>query len=269
MEAPVWACSFLGNLELQGGEIGVASERGIGSTFAFYIKARRAQDMPQDTPVSTSVNSLRRASSASNSGSITLESKKNSSGKAVFRSNTTGKKRRSSAFIPSMPTIPSIAALDYNKVRVLIVEDNLVNQKVLQKQLKNVGFPTEVANHGGEALEVLKKSKFWSGREQDGEELSVILMDLEMPVMDGLTCAKTIRELELDGTIVKHVPIIAVTANARLEQIETAITAGMDDVVSKPFRIPELIPKIEDLVSNSANNSPSTSTDNIPIISKK
>lgn len=48
-----------------------------------------------------------------------------------------------------------------------------------------------------------------------------------MPVMDGLTCARKIRELEAEGTIVKHVPIIAVTANARLEQIETAITAGM------------------------------------------
>jgi len=253
--------------ELQGGEIGVASESGIGSTFAFYIKARRAQDMPQDTPVSTSVNSLRRTSSASTSGSITLESKKNSSGKAVFRSNTTGKKRRSSAFLPSMPTIPSITALDYSKVKVLIVEDNLVNQKVLQKQLKNVGFPTEVANHGGEALEILRKSKFWSGKEQEGEDLSVILMDLEMPIMDGLTCAKTIRELEVDGTIVRHVPIIAVTANARLEQIESAITSGMDDVVSKPFRIPELIPKIEELVSRSPNNSPSVSTENIPTIS--
>jgi CheY-like chemotaxis protein len=92
-------------------------------------------------------------------------------------------------------------------------------------------------------------------------------MDLEMPVMDGLTAARTIREYEADGTIVKHVPIIAVTANARLEQIETAKAAGMvrivaslkesysnewqDDVVSKPFRIPELIPKIEELITKS------------------
>lgn len=76
-----------------------------------------------------------------------------------------------------------------------------------------------------------------------------------MPIMDGLTCARTIRELEAAGTIVKHVPIIAVTANARLEQIESAIAAGMDDVVSKPFRIPELIPKIEELVGKSGGGS--------------
>lgn len=76
-----------------------------------------------------------------------------------------------------------------------------------------------------------------------------------MPTMDGLTCARTIRDLEATGTIVKHVPIIAVTANARLEQIESAIVAGMDDVVSKPFRIPELVPKIEELVGRSNDNS--------------
>lgn len=130
-----------------------------------------------------------------------------------------------------------------------------------------------MANHGGEALEILKTSNFWAGKEKDGVELSVILMDLEMPIMDGLTCARTIRDYETDGTIVGHVPIIAVTANARLEQIETALAAGMvslihlgsvlfgdliadsvklDDVVSKPFRIPDLIPKIEELVSKAS-----------------
>ncbi|KAG9249258.1 hypothetical protein BJ878DRAFT_532 [Calycina marina] len=252
--------------ELQGGEIGVASERGIGSTFAFYVRSRRAQCMPQDAPVSSSNNSLRRTSLANNSGSVTLESK-NSSGKADFRSNTTGKSLRTSNFMPSMTNISSIAALDYSRVAVLIVEDNLVNQKVLQKQLKNVGFPTQVANHGGEALDILKKSKFWAGNEANGEAISVVLMDLEMPVMDGLTCAKTIRELEASGIIVKHVPIIAVTANARLEQIESAIATGIDDVVSKPFRIPELIPKIEELISRSQSNMPSKSAENTQPIS--
>ena len=52
-------------------------------------------------------------------------------------------------------------------------------------------------------------------------------MDLEMPVMDGLTCARQIRELQNQGTLVRHVPIIAVTANARKEQIETSMAAGM------------------------------------------
>lgn len=211
--------------ELQGGEIGVSSERGVGSTFAFYIKARRLDNMPADTPVSTSLNNLRRSSSSSTS--VTIETRQNSSGKPIYRSNTTGK-RRPSAITPSnSPPLPNASILDYSKTVVLVVEDNLVNQRVLQKQLRNTGFVVEVANHGGEALEILKTSQFWAGQEKTGTDLAIILMDLEMPVMDGLACARTIRDLEADGTIVRHVPIIAVTANARLEQVQSAISAGM------------------------------------------
>jgi CheY-like chemotaxis protein len=212
--------------ELQGGEIGVASERGIGSTFAFYIKARRLEDMPENTPIAATVNSLRRSSSNTNATSFTVENRRHAGGMSVYRSNTKGRMRRASA-IATSPSVPSTSTLDYSKLKALIVEDNLVNQRVLQKQLRNIGFDAEVANHGGEALEILKTSRFWTGREKDGIELAIILMDLEMPVMDGLTCARTIRNLERAGSIVKHVPIIAVTANVRLEQIEMAISAGM------------------------------------------
>lgn len=79
-------------------------------------------------------------------------------------------------------------------------------------------------------------------------KLSVILMDIEMPVMDGLTCTRAIRDLQDTGQIVSHVPIMAVSANARSEQVAQAREAGMDDAISKPFRIPELMPKIEGLV---------------------
>jgi CheY-like chemotaxis protein len=68
-------------------------------------------------------------------------------------------------------------------------------------------------------------------------------------IMDGLTCTSTIRSWEAEGLLMGHVPIIAVTANARSEQIATLLAAGMDDVVSKPFRIMELIPKIEELAA--------------------
>jgi CheY-like chemotaxis protein len=61
--------------------------------------------------------------------------------------------------------------------------------------------------------------------------LSVILLDVEMPIMDGLTCARRIRELERTQEITRHVPIIGITANARVEQIASCIEAGMDEVV--------------------------------------
>jgi CheY-like chemotaxis protein len=79
--------------------------------------------------------------------------------------------------------------------------------------------------------------------------LSIVLLDLEMPTMDGLTCIRHIREKQLRGEILGHVPVIAVTANARSEQINSAIAAGMDEVVTKPFRIPELLPQMRKLVS--------------------
>ena len=106
-------------------------------------------------------------------------------------------------------------------------QDNLVNQKVLQKQLRNMGCVTQVANHGIEALDRLKESDWWSEHRPDAPQLDVVLMDQEMPVMDGLTCTKMVRDLEAEGKFRAHVPIIAVTANARGEQIQTAMAAGM------------------------------------------
>jgi CheY-like chemotaxis protein len=125
-----------------------------------------------------------------------------------------------------------------------------VNQKVLSQQLRKAGCAVHVANHGHEALEFLRKTNFWSAREVDMSPvtLDVVLMDVEMPVMDGLTCTRRIRELQHSREITGHVPIIAVSANARSEQMAEAREAGIDDAIAKPFRIPELIPKIEALV---------------------
>lgn len=75
--------------------------------------------------------------------------------------------------------------------------------------------------------------------------LSLILMDMEMPIQDGLTCTRQIRQLEQQGNILGgHIPIIAVSANARLEQILEAKAAGCDDVMIKPYRMPELVEKM-------------------------
>lgn len=123
-------------------------------------------------------------------------------------------------------------------ISVLVVEDNIVNSKVLAKQLKKQGFEVHVAYHGGEALDFLKKTRHWKGNADgpDVPEVSVILMDAEMPVMDGLTCTRNIRRLENEGQITSHLPIIAVSANARQEQMAEMRESGMDDGISKPFR---------------------------------
>lgn len=112
---------------------------------------------------------------------------------------------------------------------ILLVEDNLINQKVLSKQLRSTGCVVHVANHGGEALDFLAKTSLWTNCRKSGIgiNLSLILMDLEMPIMDGLMCTRRIRDLEREGKVDGHVPIIAVTANTRVEQLDMAISAGM------------------------------------------
>ena len=196
-------------VELQGGEIGVASKAGEGSTFAFYIKARRTTK-PEDEINQFSATGTR----------------KPTSGRQALPSNPKVPRQGFGSSQNKSPASPRRTG-PKDALKVLIVEDNLVNQKVLGKQLRNMGCVVHVADHGVECLDRLKQSTFWKGNENEGLEISVILMDQEMPIMDGLTCTKEIRNLEKKGYVTSHVPIIAVTANARSEQIDTAMDVGM------------------------------------------
>lgn len=133
-------------------------------------------------------------------------------------------------------------------LNVLLTEDNLVNQKFLKRGLEMNDCAVHVANNGLEALKCLKESNRWKGNDE-GVHLDVILMDWEMPILDGLATSKRIRELETLGDITRHIPIIAITANARSEQIQKALDAGMDDVLTKPFLIAEMVAKIQEWTS--------------------
>lgn len=132
-----------------------------------------------------------------------------------------------------------------------------MNQKVLAKQLRKLNHTVHIANHGIEALDfletnhVLRRDLTMPYKPSEIVFPLVVLMDVEMPVMDGLTCTRKIRELEADGYIDDHIPIIAITANARDDQLSSALQSGVDEVVTKPFRLPVLITTIRKLMQKS------------------
>ncbi|CED83967.1 response regulator receiver sensor signal transduction histidine kinase [Phaffia rhodozyma] len=128
------------------------------------------------------------------------------------------------------------------KSLVLVVEDNLINQKVLYRQLVKAGITQiDLADDGQQALNMINK------RVARGESYDVVLMDLEMPVMDGLTAIQKIRHMESTGELPIRHNVLALTGNARQQQIEQALRMGMDEVVLKPYRIENLLSKLRSL----------------------
>jgi signal transduction histidine kinase/DNA-binding response OmpR family regulator len=126
---------------------------------------------------------------------------------------------------------------DSQPLRILVVEDNAVNQRISVALLTRRGLQSEVAANGQEALDALERFRF-----------DLVLMDCQMPVMDGYEAARRIRERER-GTG-EHIPIIAMTANAMGGDREKCLEAGMDDYVAKPVVSAELYLKIERLLSD-------------------
>lgn len=135
---------------MHGGAIGFASKASVGSTFAFYVKSRKST-AAFDLSIRTQATSLANQS-------------------------LQGKGESANPLVNS-----EVAAAD---LHVLIVEDNIVNQRVLAKQLRNLGINVTVANHGGEALDHLRTTTYCVTDTLDANKLSLILMDWEMPVND-------------------------------------------------------------------------------------
>ena len=110
--------------------------------------------------------------------------------------------------------------------RILLAEDNPINQKVALLQLGKLGFKAQTVGNGREALEAASNG---------GGAYDLVLMDCQMPEMDGFDAARAIRKAELTSGC--HIPIIAMTANAMEGDRERCIAAGMDDYVSKPVSL--------------------------------
>ncbi len=130
------------------------------------------------------------------------------------------------------PVPPDLQTTSPQSLRILIAEDNITNQKVVLRQLHNLGYGADVVSNGAEAVVA------W---ETVGYDL--IFMDCQMPEMDGFEATQQIRHKE--QATATHIPIIALTANAMPEDRQRCFDVGMDDYLSKPVRKPDLAKKLE------------------------
>jgi CheY-like chemotaxis protein len=241
--------------QLHGGEVGLSSKAGDGSTFGFFFKTKRPEQTElgigyvqeqeiADTSLEYQIKqlcALEKIDASSCSGDLADPPAKGTGNTiahigdqgSVKYQNTTqphsNTRQREPAHQGSYaheldhesqdhsqhPKNQASQAQRRTRAHVLLVEDNIINQKIVVRKLESRGYVVTAANNGKEAVELVERAPGLSTG--DRSAFNICLMDMEMPVMDGNTATKMIRGFEKQGRI-EHIPILGVTANVRLDQ---------------------------------------------------
>jgi CheY-like chemotaxis protein len=263
---------------MHGGEIGVSSKEGYGSTFGFFFTVRESREalnsadraeeefksdkiwnhthelgelvsnalgttispeIPRSPPA-TSVQEVapnapsdkRKERTAKTVGELEAAQQiprndpKNGPNRPMFNLNNRTRPK-------SPPKVKSKSDPAEGR-RILLVEDNIINQQIASRKLRSSGFQVIEASNGLEALDAWRRDKF-----------DCVLMDQEMPVMDGKSATRSIRALEKNSG--SSVPIIGVTANVRPEQQAEMLEAGMNSIFHKPYKMRDLCAKVNQM----------------------
>ena len=114
-------------------------------------------------------------------------------------------------------------------LRILVAEDNIINQKVAMINLRQLGHSVEIAVNGQMTIDMFKKGDY-----------DIVLMDIQMPILDGMEATIAIRQYEKENKLLET-RIVAITANAMKEDKDRCLEVGMNDYITKPFRSEDLI----------------------------
>ncbi|KAI9714988.1 MAG: hypothetical protein M1828_001095 [Chrysothrix sp. TS-e1954] len=225
-------------VELMNGEISLESKLGFGTTAVFWIPFKKAENQSNATALveldniperlqsdlSVSCGSSERTTApAASSRSVRLSSSPKRQNETVLNGNSVVADRRASRDAQEPRTL--LPQAERSEVQVLVVEDNHINQQIAIKTVRRLGFSVHAVWNGQEALDYLTKT--------DQVQPDVILMDCQMPIMDGYKATRIIRKQE-PYVASSQLPIIAMTASAIQGDKEKCKRAGMDDYLAKP-----------------------------------